>query len=331
MPTLLVTKKMSPELAARVQASVDGRRAPAGAKLGPRATSLLRPVATSLIVVATIWLGLSLHRANRALEARRAELLEKVRREAAEVGPDGHAAAAQVLPWLPLFAGVHSGDLVADELRPAGAFASLLGRPTIYVRGSLAGLAGRVDESAASSFKDAFVVCLSAPPSARAEPLLKARARAALSGRGDALLPAAGVERLNDALVGLPFLGPEWEKKVQAARSREELERLRRDFERAPIARAKAAARAKLLLVVADEPSTEPGPSELDGERPHDVRVGLVNLAARQVLLRLRRRVDPSWSSVATRAEYASAIDSCALALDVHAAVASGGRVAAWE
>ncbi len=126
MPTLLVTRKMSPELAARVQASVDGRRAPPGAKLAPRATSLLRIGATTTIVVLAIWLGLSLHRAHRALEARRVELSERVQREAAELGPDEHAAVTRVLPWLPLFTGAHPGDLVADELRPAGAFASLL-------------------------------------------------------------------------------------------------------------------------------------------------------------------------------------------------------------
>ncbi len=328
MPTLLVTKKMSPELAARVRASVDGRRAAPGSKLAPRATSVLRLGATATIVIAGIWLGVSLYRAQRELEARRAGLVAKVQHEAAELGPDEHAVATRVLPWLPPLAGAYAGDLVADELRPAGALPAVLSRPTLYLRGSLPSVASRVDESAASSFKDAFVLCLVAPPNARTEPLLKAKARAALSGRGEALAPVAGVERLQDALVGLPFLSPEWERKVRAARSRDDLERMRRDFERAPIARAKAAAKAKLLLVVVDEPNSEPGPTELDGERPHDVRVGLVDLVTRKVLLRLRRRVDPSWISAATRAEWASGIDSCALAMDVHAAVASGGRVA---
>ncbi|MBI3200522.1 MAG: hypothetical protein HYZ29_03195 [Myxococcales bacterium] len=331
MPTLLVTKKMSPELAARVRASVDGRRAGPGAKLAPRAMSVMRIGAAAVIVIAGIWLGVSLHRAKRDLEARRAELALRVGREAAELGPGEHAAATRVLPWLPLFAGAYAGDLVAEELRPAGAFATLLARPTLYLRGSLPSFASRVDESAASSFKDAFVLCLYAPPNARTEPLLKAKARAALAGRGEAMAPAAGVERLQDALVGLPFLTPDWEQRVRAARSREELERMRRDFERAPITRAKAAARATLLLLVVDEPNADPGPTELDGERPHDVRVGLVDLTARKVLLRLRRRVDPAWISAATRAEWASGIDSCALALDVHAAVASGGRPAPSE
>jgi hypothetical protein len=56
-----------------------------------------------------------------------------------------------------------------------------------------------------------------------------------------------------------------------------------------------------------------------------------VDLRQRKVLLSLRRRVDPSWISVAARAEYASGIDSCALALDVHAAVAGAKAVAAGE
>ncbi len=331
MPTLLVTKKMSPQLAARVQASVDGRRAAPGAKLVPRAMSLFRITALTLTVVCLVWIGVSYRRANRELEARRAELNERVAKASADVAPDDLDAAIRALPWLPLFSGAFSGDTVADELRPAGAFAAVLAKPTIYLRGALPAVAGRVDEAAASSLKDAFVLCLNAPPASRTEPTLKAKARTALAGRGEGMRPIAHVERLHDALVGLPFLNPEWQKKIQSASSREELGRLTRDFERAPIARAQAASRATVLLVVVDEPNPEPGPTELDGERPHDVRVGLVDLRQRKVLLSLRRRVDPSWISVAARAEYASGIDSCALALDVHAAVAGAKAVAAGE
>ncbi|MBK7579617.1 MAG: hypothetical protein IPI67_05350 [Myxococcales bacterium] len=331
MPTLLVTKKMSPELAARVQASVAGRRAAPGARLVPRAISLFRIGALSVTVVSLAWLGWSLHRASRALEARRAALLERIAKESADLGPDEIDAAPRVLPWLPVFSGVYAGDSIAEELRPAGAFAATLAKPTLYLRGTLSGVAGRVDECASSSFKDAFVLCLSSPPSSRTEKDLKAKARTALGGRGEGMLPIAHVERLADALVGLPYLSPAWKKKVESAQSRDGLERLSRDFDRAPLARARSAARATLLLVVVDEPNPEPGPTELDGERPHDVRVGLVDLRRRKVLLSLRRRVDPSWISVAARAEYASGIDSCALALDVHAAVAGTPQVAAGD
>jgi hypothetical protein len=53
------------------------------------------------------------------------------------------------------------------------------------------------------------------------------------------------------------------------------------------------------------------------------VRVGLVDLVADKLLLELRRYVDPAWISATARAEYAMGMDSCALAVDVHAAVAA--------
>jgi hypothetical protein len=70
-----------------------------------------------------------------------------------------------------------------------------------------------------------------------------------------------------------------------------------------------------------DEPGDRSIPAELDGERPHHVRVGLVDLASKKQLLALRRKVDPSWLSPTARAEYASGIDACTLALDVRAEV----------
>jgi hypothetical protein len=40
------------------------------------------------------------------------------------------------------------------------------------------------------------------------------------------------------------------------------------------------------------------------------------------VLVRARKRVDPSWLAATTRSSFASAIDGCALAVDVRALVA---------
>ena len=61
--------------------------------------------------------------------------------------------------------------------------------------------------------------------------------------------------------------------------------------------------------------------TELDGERPHDVRIGLVDLTSAKMLLRLRKRVDPTWISMNARAQYASGLDACALAMDVHESI----------
>jgi hypothetical protein len=323
MPTLLVTKKMSPELAARVAASVAGRQAVPSAKLAPRIKSVLRFVTVALLLGAVVLLGARMQRARRDFDAKKAQLLDRLSAASEGVEPGAHTASSRATSWLPLVGGAYAGDFVAQELRPAGAFAAVLRRPALYVRGPLDTIATRTEEAAAASYRDAFVLCVYAPPPERTERLLRAKARAALSGRGDAMQPAAGVERLHDALVGLPFLAPEWRARVLAAESRGAVEKLERELARAPLARAKAAGRATLLWVVVDEPSTTPGPAELDGERPHDVRIGLVDLTAKKLLLRLRRRVDPAWLSTSSRAEYASGIDSCSLALDVHAAIAA--------
>ena len=76
-----------------------------------------------------------------------------------------------------------------------------------------------------------------------------------------------------------------------------------------------------MLLFAIDEPGERTAVSELDGEKPHWVRVGLIDLTTGQLLLRLRRRVDPSGLSEVTRAEYARGVDDCSLALDVRQAV----------
>jgi hypothetical protein len=79
--------------------------------------------------------------------------------------------------------------------------------------------------------------------------------------------------------------------------------------------------------LVVDEPGDAKAAAELDGERPHAVRVIVTDLASDQLQLRFRHDVDPSWLSAGARAEYASGIDSCALALDLRAALGpqSGG------
>jgi hypothetical protein len=39
------------------------------------------------------------------------------------------------------------------------------------------------------------------------------------------------------------------------------------------------------------------------------------------MLLRTRKRVDPNWLAATTRSNFASAVDGCALALDIRSAV----------
>jgi hypothetical protein len=170
------------------------------------------------------------------------------------------------------------------------------------------------------------VLCLFDPPASRSEKALLSRARSAQAG-SERWRAASHVTRLSDALVGLPLLSRDWERELLAASDERALAKLERTFARAPLEAARRAARAELLLFALDEPRDGSGPTELDGESPHQVRVGLVDLSSEKLLLALRRRVDPGWLSAASRAEYATGIDGCALALDAHALV-TGARVA---
>jgi hypothetical protein len=324
MPTFLVTSKMSPELRARVQASVQGRRAAPGARLKARSISLLRVSAVTVLVV-LVWTAVALRaRAVERLESERRLLVERVERESLGLTERDRRIIERVRPWLEAASGSYPGDSVDEALRSSSSLAAVLARPSVYLRAPLASLAGAesLSRAASGSFNDALVLCLIDPPATRSEKALLSRAKSAYA-RGERARAAAHVERLSDALLGLPFLSREWLARVNAAEDSFALERLDRHFSQAPLAGAKRAAKAELLLFAIDEPGEGAGPTELDGERPHQVRVGLVDLSADKLLLRLRRKVDPSWISNSARAEFASAIDSCGLALDVHAAVSA--------
>lgn len=322
MATFLTTRKMSPALAARIEASVRGSRPVGRGRSAARFVSVLRLGAFALIVIAACVLYLQRRRATLEIEHERATLLEQLRRESAGMSQRELSLVTRVQALVARSAGKYEGDLVTEELRGEPALERTLARPMVYIRGPLAsvGNSAGVTESAASSFKDALVLCLLAPPSSRTEKALWSKARAANAG-DERMAPASHVERLHDAILGFPILSPAWEERVAAADTRAKLKPLKTIFSRAPLRAAKHAAKAELLLYAIDEPGDGKGPTELDGERPHHVRVGLVELATEKLLLRLRRRVDPGWLSDRARAEYASGIDSCGLALDVRAEV----------
>lgn len=156
----------------------------------------------------------------------------------------------------------------------------------------------------------------------RSESALLAKVHGAYGGGTRLELRTSNVHRLYELEAGLRFLEPSWEAQVKAENDLAELSRLGRAFAAAPIDRALNAAKARFLLFAMDDAGDRGGLSELDGERPHDVRIGLVDLSAGKILLRLRKHVDPRWISVSMRPQYASGLDGCALALDVRASVA---------
>ncbi|HEY6079771.1 MAG TPA: hypothetical protein VIW29_13240, partial [Polyangiaceae bacterium] len=151
---------------------------------------------------------------------------------------------------------------------------------------------------------------------------LRAKASTA-AARGKGMQAAAHVERLGPLLQVLPLMEHQWAQRVQNTESIPALQKLQTLLEAAPFAAGVRAAKARQLLLVADETLTATGPTELDGERTHPVRVSLTDLDNGETRLRFRRTVDPSWLSDATRAQFASGVDSCALAMDIRQAAAS--------
>lgn len=320
MGSLLITSKMDPALAARIEASVRGRRNKPGARrIAPRFVAVAR-LGLVLAVAFGIYAFVSVRRRERQeVERSRAALLDSVRAQGASLTPAEKGSVARAESWLVRFAGPAEDDLVTAELRAPGALTALLKREIVYVRGPLGAFRNpaRIAEAASASAKDALLLCLVDPPSSRVEKVMFEQVRVAYSGGAVMEQETANIRRLHEAVLGLPLLLPQWSERVRAAEDAVELARLRRELERAPLARAKQAARSELLLVAMDEPSDGGGPTELDGERAHTVRIGLVDLTSEKVLLRVRKAVDPTWISLVRKSQFASGLDGCGLAFDV--------------
>ncbi len=330
MPTLLTNSKMSPALARRIEASIRKGR-PGGMAVERRFVALFRFVTLVGIVVAAVSLVFLKRRESADLERSRAELLARVQKESASLLAEDRSAVDRVEVWLTRAAGPYEGDYVDESLRAPGALATVLAAPVIYVRGPLADFRGStgIEEASGSSRKDPFLLCLLDRPSTRSESAMLAKVHAAFSGGPHFREHTANAHRLFDAVVGLPLLQPSWRAKVRAANTQEDVVRLEHELDHAPLDEAKKAAAAHVLLFAMDEPGASGGLSELDGERPHDVRVGVVDLGVGRVWLRLRKHADPSWISLGKRADYASGLDGCALALDVHESVTTTNGAAA--
>jgi hypothetical protein len=326
MGTFLTTERMSPELAARVHASVRGVRPFGESKRGkwkPRLAVLARGLFVLGVIAALSSVVLARARDRKDFERARAGMLERVRAASASLTVEDFGVTTRIDAWLIEASGAYDGDFVASELLARDGLSSTLSRPAIFLRGPIAQLhtSQGIAQTAAASLKDTLVECLLDPPSSRAEKSLLVKVREVYSVGAQS--GAGNVQRLVELQAGLPFLSPLWAENVKAADTPDELEVLRKRFDDAPTVAAARAAKAQLLLFAMDEPGDTPGPTELDGERPHPVRVGLLELPSGKVLLRMRKRVDPSAISQAKRPLYSAGIDGCALAFDVRASVTS--------
>lgn len=324
MPSFLTNKKMNPALAARIEASVRGESRSGGARENAGRKRLLWSLARVVLVVLVI-LGVRSAVAFRSkavsdLEDARAALTNDVRTKSSLLSDDEKNLVARARPWLAKASAGYEGDLVDESLRGDG-LDKLLARPAVYVRGPIGafGEEKTLAEAAAASRKDPLLVCLYAPPPSREEKVVLERVRAVYMGGGEARTPSA--RHLHEAMVGMPFLTSAWADKIVDAKDLRELSKLRHDFEKAPVDSAVKAGKATLLVFAMDEPGRGDGPVEIDGERVHDVRIGIVDLTTQKVLLRFKKTVDPGWITSTARVVYASGLDGCLFAMDVRSRV----------
>ena len=293
MPTFLVTSKMQPALAARVLASVRGREVAPGhggrraRAWAGKALSLLRLSVLPVLAAMAGSVALRVHAQHREIEGQRAQILANLRSRGDGLTDGERRLIERTSVWLTASAAAYEGDFVAPDLRGPGALRAALARPALYVRGPADGLAdpSKLAEVAALSYRDALLLCLVDPPSTRSEKAMMAQVRAAYAGSAEIELRAANVRRLEIAVAGLPFLQPAWEAKVLAAEP-DDLGGLQRAIDRAPIEKAKLAAKSSSLIFAVDEAGDGQGPTEIDGERPHAMRLEIVDLGLATVLLR---------------------------------------------
>lgn len=317
MPTLLVNSKMDSMLAARIEASVAGRRSGSvRSRASKRLVSVLRLglVAGIVVLAATVYWS----RRARQLEfdRQRTSLLNEWRRYSEGLSNSEREFSSRIAGLLAGATGDYGGDLVGPELR-GGEFSNNLSKRSLYVRGPLASFQTSLGlrKSASESGRDAFLLCALDPPPSGSERAYLPKARLALEGGRAAHQLSPHFYRLQDVEAGVPYLSAGWGEQVRAAKEPSVLMRLEREFKRAPLSAAKEAMAAERLLAVLDEPNDSGGVTEMDGEHAHSVRVLMWDLAANKLLLRFRTKVDPAWITPNRRSQYARELDSCKLAV----------------
>ena len=306
MGTLLANRRMAPALRARVEASVTGRSGPRSRP--SRFRAVVRLLFTISVLVLTVWTFAHNRIAGRELERRRAALVGELQREAASLDAREHVAVGVDETLLRELSATYEGDLVPADWRDA------LNRPFVHVRGPIEAFASgaSIEKAALASTDEAFVRCLLDPPRSRKEHDVFTKVRAAYA----ATAPLPNASRLNEAYVAQLFLQPAFEARVRAA-DEHELTTLERRVERAHLGEAKKALAAPILLAVMDEPGDSKVAADLDGERPHEVRVAVVDTKTSTIVMRARKHVDPSAWSQTARADFSSGMDSCGLAYDL--------------
>jgi hypothetical protein len=314
--TFLTTPRMNPALRARVERAVSqkvrarhhaARTGFASSYEGPRRWGFARLfplLAFGLVAV----LGTAGYlQARRMLADERAALLGAIadRRSGLPAGAEGFLERSDRA--LLDAAGADPSDVLDPALHAPGALDAWLRRPAVYLRAPAAELRdpAKLADAARASGKDPFLVCLLAPPASDSEHDLLAKVRGVYFDGAKVDDETANVRRLREARLGLAVLSPAFEAGARSEDDLKALLRMHKELDAAPVEQAKRAAAAELMIIAVDLPAPGQG---------HELRLVLMDLAAKKLLVRRRLHVEEQGRSpagVLLRAE----LEGCALAL----------------
>lgn len=325
MPSSLINPKFNPALAARVAASVSGRRmGHKSAKSQRSRTFWLRLgglVAVSGIALAVVselrTRARELADAKHALLGARSELQQTLTANAKSIGE-------RLSDVIEREASVDHGAVRHESLDTLTAWDALLARPIVYARVNVDAInpPDRFDAALAESRKDAFVFCLKQPPVDRTEKELLKRVNDAF-GRGSEEF-TGNVHRAHDALLSLRLLDPSIDRQIERAEELPLVVHLQHLFDEARLDERLPAVFGEVLIAVLDGPKVANTPVELDGASVHRARLVVVDISREnaQVLLRTHFDLDPGWVSERRRHQYAQSLEGCRMAYDVRTALA---------
>ena len=315
MATFLTTPRMNPALRARVEQAVSdrararhnaARTGTADAFEGPRRWGFARLFPILAFTLVGVLATVGAFQARRALAEERAELLAAIDERRAGL-PAGHESFIERTDHFILEAASGDpADLVDPALRAPGALDAWLRRPAVYLRGAAAELRDpkKIDDAARASGKDPFLVCLTKPPASDSEHDLLGKIRGVYFDGAKVDDETANVRRLTEARIGLSVLGPTFEAAALEADDLKGIRRLRKELGAAPVEQAKRAVTAELLIVAVDLPAAGGG---------REARVTLVDLGAKNVLLRRRLHIEEQGRSPAG-VLYRAELEGCAFA-----------------
>jgi hypothetical protein len=223
------------------------------------------------------------------------------------------------------------GDVTHRELSAPGALDAFLARPGLYFRAAQPDVRPRfLADAVRSTPKDAFALCLLAPPETLSDYDLTVTVGRALPGTPAFEEATRRIQRLDTVQRGLRVLTPGWLDEVRAAdpiglRALEGEYNARTAEE---IKAAKAWAAAAYAAIVIDE--LPAGMKDVEGgtdlaesfrasmlsatkEKPHEVRVAIYDIEAKKPVLRRRIRMDAEAFKARTGFAEAAAAQDCYL------------------